>query len=808
MAKPDNYRIGTPGRTKFDRDIGGRTTARPPQKIPQSKKTKEWGMHCVEWFGAQSTITPQMRNEMRVLYRLSSGELDEDDYTHVLYPYGNEQRKRSQLQGDPARMRNYDIISPVISRMIGDFVVRDTSFSVVATNSDVEDRRQAMIKDSLRSVIIQQFQNDLALQTGGEISTGFEQDPAQMEDMMMKVEETLNKAENIPDAMTVKGQNSLDYIRYYNEIDRKIRTLLYDYLTVGRMYTLRDVFRSDTVFDVYSPMQIDYIADEHCEYIEDGEAAWSLRRMTVSDVIDKFREELDDDEIDWLESHYGGFTADSKYDYSSTDMDYTSREGAVNILMGNIFADRKHIRYDGVEVRHVTWRSKRKLGFLTSLSLTGDGSQTIEVTEDYKPMPGDEIIWEWVDEVWEGYNIADRFYKYIRPLPIQRGTAQKPSAKLPYNGRVFGNRGAIPNTPVKKGRSHQELYNIIKYRMERTMAKNKDKMTVMPYGIIPDDPEADLDMFSMMYYGDYHGYLFVDESDPKKLQALNALKVLDGSMREYIKFLHDIATTIRLEYMEIAGIPRQKMADIKASDDVGNTQFALAQGSLILEEMFLQVEDYLERDFQCLLDLSKYAWAEGKKAQFLNPQGELNWLDVAPLEMAAVDLSIFVKGNKQEREKLNTMRQLTQAFAQNSATPTMVGKILQANNFDALMRSLDDMEKAIQSQQAEASRAQQVAAEAQNAIEQQKLDFQKYKTDEDNQTRIEVASIQANSQLAGALTGAPVEGVDTADVEKEFEANQARREELNVKRSEIAQKHQDSINKVKIAKENKNRFDK
>lgn len=777
-------------------------TMRPQHTISYSKKksteageASEWGMNAVDYYSQQSSISTAMRNEMRVLYRLASGYLDEADYSHVLNPLGAEQRKRESLQGDPAKLRNYDIISSVVSRIVGDFLMRDTNYQVIATNTDVEDRRQEEINSMMKQMLIQQFRNQLAQQG---MDTGFSD-----EEVGFEVDQILAQAENIPDTMTMKGQDALDYVIKFNETERKIREGLIDYLTVGRVFSYRDVFRNDTVYETVNTMEFDYLASENEEFVENGECANRKMYLPITEVIDLFRDELTDAEINYLENHYGGHAFSRGSTNSPGDIDTDWRAQDVDTFYNNVLGARRNQVSNGVPVTHTTFRSKKKLGLLTGINPFGEIIE-IEVDEDYKPRAFEDVRWVWVDEIWEGYKIADFLFKRVGPIPLQRGTANEPSAcKLPYNGRTYGHRTSLPNTPVKMGKPYQEMYNILKYRTERTIAKNKDKVVLFPYGLVPES--KDLDMFSMMHYADTTSFLYVDDSDPKAAQSLQHVRSIDLSMRDYIKYLHDISMGLRAEFLELVGIPRQAMADIKASDDVGNTNQALNQSALILESMFISFEEFVEKDYLALLELSKFAWIDGKKEKFLNPGGELTWLDIDPFMHAASDFSVFVKGNKKERERLREMRALTQAFAQNSATPTMIGRILQANNFDTLMRELEKMEKKIEQSNQQAQQAEQQQAQIVAQGEQAKMEYNYYKTDTDNQTKENVAYI--NNQ--GALATSLLQATPTDNGEAINKGNEAlddlysRRDESNLRYADIQAKREKSINDVKIAKENK-----
>ena len=67
------------------------------------------------------------------------------------------------------------------------------------------------------------------------------------------------------------------------------------------------------------------------------------------------------------------------------------------------------ITSDYFDLWHTTWKSYKKIGFLTYLDEMGMPQETI-VTEDYINIGNEiDIKWDWIIEVWEGYRIGE-FY--------------------------------------------------------------------------------------------------------------------------------------------------------------------------------------------------------------------------------------------------------------------------------------------------------------------------------------------------------------------------------------------------------------
>lgn len=89
----------------------------------------------------------------------------------------------------------------------------------------------------------------------------------------------------------------------------------------------------------------------------------------------------------------------------------------------------------------------------------------------------EKIEWKWINEVWEGYKIGKEDYLQIRPLPYQRNELNNISrCKLPINGRCYSDDHASNISIYELMIEWVKLFIICNYRLERMIAKSKDKI--------------------------------------------------------------------------------------------------------------------------------------------------------------------------------------------------------------------------------------------------------------------------------------------------------------------------------------------
>src|SRR5690606_38121024 len=117
---------------------------RPRQKLSRSAKNKEWGESNVD-FIMRSSIGNNFGSEvnryanMQINYDLYNNIINKSDFTYVTNPYGIKDEF-------PARLNNFNIITPKLKVLEGEEIKRPFNFRVAAVNADavsqIEEKRK------------------------------------------------------------------------------------------------------------------------------------------------------------------------------------------------------------------------------------------------------------------------------------------------------------------------------------------------------------------------------------------------------------------------------------------------------------------------------------------------------------------------------------------------------------------------------------------------------------------------------------------------------------------------------------------
>jgi hypothetical protein len=762
----------------------------PVQTISYADKIKddfEWGKQTMRSYINRSYFaTTQHKWALKKLYDYYNGHIDIDDYRLITEPFGK------KLEGDWADVVNYPIIKPKVDLLWGEFAKRPKNFEVYVTNDDVTNKVLEEKNKLVFQNLEQLFVNTLNQQG---VDTGI---PTEEVSTPEAVQEEF--ASSYRDKRAILGQHSLEYIHQYCKLQEKFHLEFFHWLVSGEVYSYKTVENNEPYYEVVNVLDLDYDKDPDNQFIEDAE--WVVRRkyMNPSSIVEFFYDDLGKNEkeikdsinkIETLGSNTTVFSASAPNLY-----DRTGPQNVYNRL---------------VEVKHVVWKSKKKVGICTFMDEFGV-KQSIEVDETFKPLKelGQTVEWYWVNEIWEGYLIGTDMYFRIRPIPVQRTSLDNLSkCKLPYNGRVLSAINSRNISLVILGVPYQVLYNATFHRLKLAMAKMKDDMIQLDVNLKPKNMSLD----EWLLYGDATNILFIDrnkEGFRESSTHQSVLKMASSTIQSYIELLH----FIKSEWDEVCGVTRQRQGQINTSETVGGVERAVVQSSLITEIYFTLFDEFREREYQGLLDYSKFAWIDGKKTSFVLPDsGKIVYMDVDPIEHSEAEYGIFVALGGKAVEKRKQLEAQLQNFIQNGAKPSIIIDVINSDSFTELKSK---MLYAEQKQDEYAQQMEKMKSEQQAQI----IQMQNEQMDKEHQYRLEEIDRKGEWDLRKAeLTAYAIdEGPNNEDISKAAELG-LKQQELGIKQQELSQKEIDSQRKAstekykadmayKVAKENKTKSDK
>lgn len=726
----------------------------PAQKVPMSKKTKEWKENCVDYIIGHSASSRNgnsrsREEEMQTYYDLYNSIYNEKDLKYVTNPF-------KQDDGFPATAQDYNIIKPKIDLLLGEETKRPFNFRVVRTSdiatSDLQDKAKQLLIDYVQASIMsklgpeEQARYQEALQSG-EIMT-----PEQIQKYLTK---------DYKDIAEIAAQHSLNYLKQKLNVTHEFFKGWKDALIAGEEIYYVGVINGEPYVERVNPLSFSYEQSADLEFIH--EAAWCCRKMNMSatEIYDRFYDKMSEKQLnELLDMMDDGTRGGLNPQVRKTSLDYPHiKTRTINGFSSNPFQNA-----DNINVWHCCWKSFKKIGFVTIINPETGVEEEFEVDESYK-VTGREVNveWTWIIEVWEGYRVGEDLYIGIQPVEYQHISADNPnSQKLPYTGVVYNNTNSSPRSLVSMMKPLQYMYIVIWYRLELAMARDKGKVVTMDITQIPKS--MNIDVAKWMHYLGALGVNFVNPYEEGwdipgreggKPSQFNQITALDLTMANTIDQYINLMDKIESMVSEITGVTKQREGAISSNELVGNVERSVVQSAHITEPLFWVHNQVKKEVLSMLLNTAKFAWKDSDKrcVHYVLDDATRAFLTLSD-DFFYEDMDIFLDDSTKNQQQLEALKQLMQPAMQNGASLLDIAEIITMDNINMIKNRLEDIEqKRMEQQQAleeqQAQREQQMI-QMQNEVKEEELmikeaemDLEKYKIDADNATKITVAQLNA-----------------------------------------------------------------
>ena len=792
------------------------TTMFPAQKLSLKKKTKEWGEACVDYIIGMGETVPSGSDktnfeEMQTYYDLYNSIFDEKDLKYVTDPF-------KQDDGFPATAQDFNIIRPKIDLLLGEETKHPFNFRVIRTSqdasSDVQDQMKKMIVDYMMAEIMSTMSPEQAQEFQTKLGTGEIMPPEKISSFITK---------DYKDIAEETAYHSLNYLKEKLSLPHEFHKGWKDALIAGKEIYYTGVINGEPNLEHVNPMYFGHDHSPDLEFIEDGD--WAVRRMRMShtEIYDRLYDKMTEKQLDKLleltnaNPGAGSYGRDgSNVDYIHLDMKTVSGPGDDNMNSVN-----------QVNLWHATWKSYKKIGFVTILDETNQPQQMI-VSEDYMAIGNElDIEWKWVIEVWEGYRFGEDGYVGIQPLEYQFVSSDNlNSQKLPYSGVIYSNTNSRSRSLVSIMKPLQYMYIIVWYRLELALSRDKGKVITMDITQIPKS--MNIDAAKWMHYLSAVGVNFVNPYEEGwdipgreggKPSQFNQISALDLTMSDVISQYINLMAKIEDMTAEISGVSRQRQGEISPSELVGNVNAATTNSANITEPLFWMHNQCKKNALRMLLNTAKECWRDSKRQ---NIQYMMNDSTRIFMKLAGnffyEDMDVFISDSSKDMQNLELVKGLYQPAMQNGASILDIAEIMTLDSVSAIKTKLGQIEKTRaeqQQQSADAENQRQIQLKQANdeikqqelGLKQQELELEKYKIDTDNQTRITTAEIgaykgQVNLDVNGNGIPDPMEIANLALDQNKHAADQfSKQMELDQKERAATLKH--DIDKKKIDQEKK-----
>lgn len=788
----------------------------PRQRVSNAEKNKpEWYAGCCDWIIAQGQ---NIRNssDLEKKYRVLKGDIPSEFYKKILNPYNATNEKYTRF---PATMRNYDIMKGVIRRYISEYIKNPHDFIVGANNPEVILARNSKLRQELAFIVQEQIAAKIQESYANWVNQG--NDPQQFNPQeQFNIEEFIaDFNEKYIDDISAQGQEILNVIRDITE-DKLIYSRAYfEWVTFGECYTYTDVIGEKIIKRVVSLRDAFPVPNDNM-FAEDYDMFAERRKLTYQQIIDEFDEYLTDVDRKFLEDYYAlnghpttpldfatyeRFYPDICSRFNKKDRTFFSKEPSmIRDLNSNLY-----------DVWHVVWRGEIRRCIVTYQNQAGFISTRME--EDNYELNFDigDISMEYiyVPQVYESTRIGCRQYA-IYPYKA-RAIAYNRNGKLPYNGmnELFPGFGKFSILDIVT--PFQVFYNIVAYHREMVLAKNKLNILMIAKSLLGSVPE------DTIYKMIADGVLYIDDSEDQGMLRAQQVRFLQNNIGDYLtqltNLLADIENTAKMQ----VDMTPQRYGEIANSAGKGTTQEAIVRGSMgsvIIEYM---MDLMRERDYARDMDYSKFAWIDGLDTSYRDDENNLKYVSVDIDKHIYADYVIKAKNSIKEQEKLDQLKQFAFSAAQNGDLTAAVAAI-QGDNVAAIVKLINKFNDEKTAHENELKQLDQQLEQMKQEFELQKIQM---KGEEDRKTKLLEGEIDKQIELIRADANMVSYPGNVSDIEKqegidrlEAQRNAIQQDKNSIERQKMAidffnaerdrqVKEKDIDTKLKIAKENKNKYD-
>lgn len=639
----------------------------PKQRVDGSTKRKaEWYCNCIDYI-IDAGLSFNDRTETETELNILRGNIPDSFYKKTLNPYNSNNEKYQRF---PATMRNLDIMSDIIRRYVSEYFKGVHEFVVGANNPDIILNKNAKLKEKIGELAQQAFQQEFQKQYQAAqqqaIQQGQDPNSVNPQNSMPDPEQFIKDFnEKYIDDESRQGQDMLDYIRAITKDNIIYLTSFFNFVSLGECYSYCDI-RGSKIIKEAVPVLEAYPIPNGNFFVEDHDMFARKMLLSYQQILDMFDNNLTEEDKKFLETYYShgsnfhGVTRLSYNQYFETYSDVCSKFTAEE---RKIFKSEPITVYDGnnnlYEVWHVVWKGQARRGILTYVNEIGMTTTEI-VDEDYKlnKEHGDiNIEWEYETQVYEGYRIGNR-YTAIYPIKA-RPIAFNREGKLPYNGimEILPMMGKF--SIIKTITPYQIMRNIFAYHREMVIAKNKMLILLLPESLIASDTE------DKIYKMAADGVLLVDDSEDANSQKMAQIRLLNANMGQYITEITNLIEATKQEAREMVDMNMQRYGEIAQSAGAATTQEAISRSSMgmvILVQMF---DEFRKADYNRDLDYCKLAYIDGLDTSYWDELGKRRFISLDVNSFVNSDYSTTVRNDSKELDKIQQLRQWAFSAAQN-----------------------------------------------------------------------------------------------------------------------------------------------
>lgn len=472
---------------------------------------------------------------------------------------------------------------------------------------------------------------------------------------------------------------------------------------------------------------------------------------------------------------------------------------------------------------------------------------------------GEHIDWIWINQTRGGVKIGPNISTHWGMTstdglnPIYLGIGQNKmgvlkfqfkgdrslyGCKLPVEGKVFSERNTRSVSLVDLMKPFQIGYNIVNNQIADILVDELGTIIALDQNSLPKHSMGE-DWGKGNYAKAYvamknFSVLPFDTAiaNTESGLAMQHMQVLNLEQTNRLMSRVQLANYFKAQAFENIGVTPQRMGQqIGQHDTATGIEQAVSGSYAQTEEYFIDHCDRLmPRVHQMRTDLAQYYQSNNPsiRLQYLTASEERVDFQINGTDLMLRDLNVFATTKANHRKVLEELRKLAMENNTSGASIYDLGNMLMAESIPEIQTVMKAAEektnKQRQEEQQHQQQLQQEAIQAQQQEQQMKMQFEADQNEKDRQADLLVAQIRAASSIPLDTKESDynsyskeMEGIrdseqyqDQMSLKKQGEDNkmQQHSDKMDLEKQKLDLQKQISDNQLRVARENKNRFDK
>ena len=804
------------------------TLNQPIQFLPRSKKDEDWAAWCLDWLEWQG-LKMVRRNARRLMknYKLAKGIIDRTDYViEEDNEYADLIDTLTKEDVSALELKFYPIIPNVVNTLTSEFSKRVTRVTYGAVDeysyNEMLEQKKAEVEELLVGDAKRKITERLIMMGADPESPEFqEQTSPESLRSLPEIEAFYQKDYRSMVEQWAEHQHRVDTERFH--IDELEERGFRDLLIADREFWHFKMMEDDYDVELWNPVLTFYQKAPETRYISDGNWVGKYDMMTVADVIDKYGWLMTDKQMESIELIYPvrsagypiqGYQNDGTYydgtkshawntnmpslGYRQFTSMWDSAQYGGDIVNWIMMENEDYLDMGMSNLLRVTtvyWKSQRRVGHLTKITLSGDIVTEI-VDEDYtitdKPQYntsliknktkntlvfGEHIDWIWINQVWGGVKIGPNrptFWgtnnpggitpiylgvnqNHIGPLKFQfKGDNSLYGCKLPVEGSVFSDRNTYSRSLVDLMKPFQIAYNLVNNQIQDILVDELGTVIMLDQNSLPRHSLGEdwgKGNFAKAYVAMKNFQMLpLDTSITNTENALNFnhFQKLDMSQTERLMSRIQLAQYFKQQAFEVIGITPQRLGQEITRQTATGVEQSINASYAQTETYFIQHCDYLmPRVHQMRTDLAQHYHSTKPSARlnYITSLDERKNFEINGTDFLLRDINVFATTKANQRAILEQLKQLALSNNTSGASIYDLGNIIKSDSISEVTHILKAAEKksdAVRQQEMQQQQQmQEQMIQSKQQEEQLKLEFQASEKDKDRQADILIAQIRS-----------------------------------------------------------------